>query len=166
MRNFLVVFIMLCLVACKDYEEDIRGIPGPAEVEAATEEIPDVEEQSRLLQEEGYQTFLYEEADTSHLMQQYFIAFLKRGPNREQDSVTAAKLQEKHLEHLSRLSREGYTSLTGPMGDDGEVRGIVVFNTPTLEMADGLARLDPIVEVGRLEVEVRPWWAAKGAKLK
>ena len=52
------------------------------------------------------------------------------------------------------------------MGDDGEVRGIVVFNTPTLEMADSLARLDPMVETGRLEVEVRPWWVSKGAKLK
>ncbi len=53
------------------------------------------------------------------------------------------------------------------MGDDGDLRGIVVFNTPTPTMkeADSLARLDPMVQAGRRDVEVRPWWVAKGGKL-
>ncbi|MCG9971092.1 YciI family protein [Christiangramia crocea] len=117
------------------------------------------------LKEEGYQTFRYKEGDTTYLMQQYYLVFLKSGPNRSQDSTEAADLQKKHMAHLSRLYEEGYTSLTGPTGDDGEIRGIVVFNTATQKEADSLARLDPMVKAGRLEVEVHPWWVAKGGKL-
>lgn len=94
------------------------------------------------------------------------MVFLKKGPNRAQDSASTANLQKEHLAHLTWLYEEGYTSLTGPMGDDGELRGMVVFNTPTQVQADSLARLDPMVKAGRLEVEVRPWWVAKGGKLK
>lgn len=166
MKKLTIGFVLLALTGCKDYEEDIRGIPGPAEVEAALEDMPDIHEQDRLLKEEGYQTFLYEEQDSTYLMQQYFMVFLKSGKERSQDSATAAELQKQHLAHLSRMASEGYLSLAGPFGDDGDIRGIAVYNTPTFEMADSLARLDPMVEAGRLEVEIHPWWAAKGGKLK
>ena len=159
----LVVFT---LFACRD-EEDIRGIPVPQEVEATLEDREiSMEEKAELLKSQGYETFVMEEEDTSYLIQQYFMVFLKTGPNRSQDSLAAAKLQKEHLSHLSRMATEGYASLIGPFGDDGEIRGIVVFNTPTLEMADSLANLDPMVQAGRLKVEVHPWWAVKGGSLK
>jgi len=63
------------------------------------------------------------------------------------------------------MVREGYASLIGPFGDDGEIRGIVVYNTPTQKEADSLANLDPMVKAGRLKVEVHPWWTEKGGKL-
>ena len=125
-----------------------------------------VEEHSKQLQEQGYETFHYQEGDTTYLMQKYFMVFLKSGKNRSQDSTEAANLQRKHLAHLERMVQEGYTSLTGPFGDDGEIRGVVVYNTPTLKMADSLANLDPMVKAGRLAVEVHPWWTSKGGKLK
>ena len=53
-----------------------------------------------------------------------------------------------------------------PFGDDTALRGITVYNTPTLEMADSLARLDPMVKAGRLEIEIHPWWAGKGFPLR
>lgn len=126
----------------------------------------DIAEVEARLKREGYQTFSYKDGDTTYLMQQYYIVFLKSGPNRSQDSTEAAELQKKHMEHLSRLYTEGYTSLTGPMGGDGDIRGIVVFNTATQKEADSLANLDPMVKAGRLKVEVHPWWVAKGGKLK
>ena len=52
------------------------------------------------------------------------------------------------------------------MGDNGDIRGIVVYNTATQKEADSLANMDPMVKAGRLIVEVHPWWAAKGGKLK
>ena len=118
------------------------------------------------MQEQGYETFHYQEGDTTYLMQKYFMVFLKSGKNRSQDSTEAANLQRKHLAHLERMVQEGYTSLTGPFGDDGEIRGVVVYNTPTLKMADSLANLDPMVKAERLTVEVHPWWTSKGGKLK
>lgn len=162
--TFLALLIF-SFAACNE-GADVRGIPDPAEVEAVTDFSKSVKESAEELERQGYKTFVMEEKDTTYLMQQYYMVFLKRGATRNQDSTEATRLQQEHLAHLSRMAREGYASLIGPMGDDGEVRGIVVFNTPTQEMADSLARLDPMVQAGRLEVEVHPWWAAKGGKLE
>lgn len=162
-RTILSVLLICLFASCEQPVEKVRGIPSDARVES---ESPDNATLEKDLKNRGYQTFLYEEGDSTYLMQQYYIVFLKRGLNRSQDSITAAKLQEAHMAHLTSMYEEGYTSLTGPMGDDGNLRGIVIYNTATLKEADSLARLDPMVQAGRLEVEVRPWWVAKGGKLK
>lgn len=128
--------------------------------------VPDVRAREEALKKEGYQTFTYKEGDTTYLMQQYYMVFLKTGEKREQDSSKVAELQKQHLAHLSRMAKEGYASLIGPFGDDGEIRGIVVFNTRTQREADSLANLDPMVKAGRLKVETHPWWTAKGGKLR
>ena len=99
-------------------------------------------------------------------MQQYFIAFLKRGPKRSQNEEEAAKLQKEHLAHLGKMYDLGYADISGPFGDDGEIRGITIYNVPTLKMADSLANSDPMVKAGRLVIEIHPWWAAKGFPLR
>lgn len=40
------------------------------------------------------------------------------------------------MDHLTRIYEEVYTSLAGPIGDDGEIRGIVVYNVPTQQITD------------------------------
>ncbi len=167
MKKVLFLSFSLALLTACNQSKDTRGIPGPEEVEAkAPDTVQDVQKQAEELKKQGYQTFFYEEEGEKFLMQQYYIVFLKRGANRSQDSTEAARLQEQHLAHLSRMATEGYLSLAGPFGDDGDIRGIAVYNTPNLEMADSLARIDPMVKAGRLEVEIHPWWAAKGGELK
>lgn len=120
------------------------------------------------LKEEGYEVFDYvdEKSGDTVLMQQYFIAFLKSGPKRSQTREEADSLQRLHLAHLGRMYEEGYADISGPFGDDGEIRGITIYNTPTLEVADSLANLDPMVKAGRLVIEMHPWWAAKGFPLR
>ncbi|MDX1543340.1 MAG: YciI family protein [Christiangramia sp.] len=165
MKRIITVILIALLLGCKEsHKEEISGTE-VKDVKGDTVAIPDIKNLEAQLKKDGYQTFSYKDGDTTYLMQQYYMVFLKAGPNRSQDSTVAAELQKKHLAHLSRLYKEGYTSLTGPMGDDGEIRGVVVFNTPTQQEADSLARLDPMVKAGRLEVEVHPWWVAKGGKL-
>jgi uncharacterized protein YciI len=154
--------LFLMMISCEQPVEKIRGIPSDSRVKA--EKIK-LEERLQQLKEEGHQTFIYKEGDSTYLMQQYFMVFLKSGDIRSQDSTEAAELQKQHLAHLSRMAREGYASLIGPFGDDGEIRGIVVYNTPTQKEADSLANLDPMVKSGRLKVEVHPWWTEKGGKL-
>ena len=163
--NRLVLFtiIITLFASCEQPVEKVRGIPSDARVAV---ERPNNEAVEKELKEKGYQTFSYKQGDSTYLMQQYYIVFLKSGLNRNQDSLTAAKLQEQHMAHMTRMYEEGYTSLTGPMGDDGDLRGIVIYNTATQQEADSLARLDPMVQAGRLDIEVRPWWVAKGGKLK
>ena len=117
---------------------------------------------------EGYELFDYVDSETGDtvLMQQYFIAFLKSGPVRSQSKAEADSLQALHLAHLGRMYAEGYADISGPFGDDGEIRGITIYNVPTFAMADSLANLDPSVRAGRLSIEVHPWWAAKGFPLR
>ncbi|MCM8569755.1 YciI family protein [Gramella jeungdoensis] len=165
MKGIITVLILALLLGCKDSHKNETSKNEVKEAEKDSVEVPGIKNLEDQLKKDGYQTFSYKDGDTTYLMQQYYVVFLKSGPNRSQDSTEAAELQEKHLAHLSRLYNEGYTSLTGPMGDDGKIRGIVVFNTPTQKEADSLARLDPMVKAGRLEVEVHPWWVAKGGKL-
>ena len=162
-KLFFTVFAFM-LLACNQPVEKTRGIPAEAKVKA-TAPIINVDSLKLDLEEKGYQTFSYEAGDTTYLMQQYYMVFLKKGENRSQDSTEAAQLQEQHLAHLTRMAEEGYASLIGPFGDDGEIRGIAVYNTPTQKEADSLANLDPMVKSGRLKVEVHPWWTAKGGKL-
>ena len=114
---------------------------------------------------EGYQFFEMESGDSTIIMKQYFICFLKSGPNRNQSKEQAEKIQEKHLAHLASLYYDGYTCATGPFGNDGEIKGIIIFKTATLMEAEKLAKSDPAVISGRLIVEILPWWARKGSVL-
>lgn len=120
------------------------------------------------LNEKGFQTFDYVDEKTldTILMQQYFIAFLKKGTTRSQTKDEADSLQTLHLQHLQKMYNLGYADISGPFGDDGDIRGITIYNVPTLQMADSLANSDPMVKAGRLVIEIHPWWAAKGFPLR
>ena len=96
-------------------------------------------------------------------MQKYFIVFLKSGSERSQNPEEAARLQQEHLQYLGNLYEEGIIVLNGPTGDGGDIRGFSVYSTTTIEEAERLASSDPMVQAGRLEVEVKPWWLAKGS---
>jgi uncharacterized protein YciI len=160
MKKKLIFFIILLgLVSCKQEQKETSEI---IEKEKSIKGINDE------LKSKGYKTFEFVDEVTKDtiLMQQYFIAFLKSGPNRSQSKSEADSLQALHLKHLGRMYNEGYADISGPFGDDGEIRGITIYNTPTLEMADSLANMDPMVKTGRLVIEMHPWWAAKGFSLR
>ncbi|MBL7887964.1 MAG: hypothetical protein JNL24_00335 [Bacteroidia bacterium] len=106
------------------------------------------------------------EFEKKYEMKTYYMVFLKKGPNRDQDSATVAKLQEQHIAHLTKMADAGKMDLAGPFMDNGEIRGICVYNVATKEEAEKLANEDPMVKAGRLIVEIHPWYAAKDSKLK
>ncbi|MFA7380828.1 MAG: YciI family protein [Bacteroidia bacterium] len=93
-------------------------------------------------------------------MKKYVIAFLKRGPNRNQDSATAAQLQSAHMKNIGRMADMGKLILAGPFMDNGEVRGIYVFNVATVEEARELTASDPAIQAGRLVMELHPWYGS------
>jgi uncharacterized protein YciI len=93
-------------------------------------------------------------------MKPYVMVYLKRGPNRSQDSATAAELQKAHMANINRLAKEGKLIMAGPFMDDGEVRGIFIFDVPTVEEAKKLTESDPAVQAGRLVMELHPWYGS------
>ena len=50
-------------------------------------------------------------------IQLYFVMLVK-GPNRTQDSATAAKIQEGHMANIGRLAKAGKILVAGPFMDD------------------------------------------------
>ena len=164
MKYFSVsLCLSLLLLSC-------NTVPKMTKTEDVTEEVIEksVLELKAELTEKGYKLFDFvdEKTQDTILMQQYFIAFLKRGANRSQNKTETDSLQKLHLAHLGKMYDMGYADISGPFGDDGDIRGITIYNVPTLEMADSLANADPMVKAGRLEIEVHPWWAAKGFPLR
>ena len=93
-------------------------------------------------------------------MRKYVMAFLRKGPNREKDKEKAAKLQAAHMENIQRLADEGMLSLAGPFLDDGDLRGIYIFNVTTLEEAKALTETDPAIQSGQLVMELHPWYGS------
>lgn len=93
-------------------------------------------------------------------MRAYVLAFLKAGPNRDQDPDTAAALQQAHLQNIMRMAEEGKLALAGPFMDNGEIRGIYIFNCTSIEEAEALTNSDPAVQAGRLVMELHPWYGS------
>ncbi|NBC66774.1 MAG: hypothetical protein GVY07_14100 [Bacteroidetes bacterium] len=93
-------------------------------------------------------------------MRQYVMAFLKTGPNPSTDSTKAMELQRAHLDNIRRMAEDGNLILAGPFMDDGEVRGIYLFNVRTVEEARKLTETDPAIQAGALEMELHPWYGS------
>jgi uncharacterized protein YciI len=177
MKQFIIlIFAFATVIACKKEDktviDEIATVPNTEVVDEVIEEVLEVKQSVAALKAElkakGFETFDYidEKTQDTVIMQKYFMAFLKKGPIRSQNEEVDKGLQEEHLEHLSRMYDEGFADLIGPFGDDGDIRGIAVYNVPTKKMADSLANLDPMVQAGRLKVEMHPWWCAKGQSLR
>lgn len=98
-------------------------------------------------------------------MKQYFFVMLKKGPNRGQDSVTTMKLQEGHMANIGRMAKEGKLVIAGPFGDNGDWRGIFIFDMKTMDEVKKEVDQDPAIQAGRLSYEIHPWWSERGAKL-
>ncbi|MFC0877489.1 YciI family protein [Saccharicrinis sp. FJH2] len=93
-------------------------------------------------------------------MKQYVIAFLKSGPNRSQTEEEAQDIQRAHLDNIKRLAEKGVLVMAGPFLDNGELRGIYIFNVESIEAARELTETDPAVKAGRLIMELHPWYGS------
>jgi uncharacterized protein YciI len=99
-------------------------------------------------------------------MKEYYFVLLTKGPHRDQDSATAAKLQEAHLNNISRLAAEGKLIVAGPFTDDGNWRGIFIFDAKNKEEVETLIKTDPAIQAGRFNYEIHPWMTQKGTTFK
>ena len=93
-------------------------------------------------------------------MRQYVMAYLKAGPNRDRPPEEAAELQAAHMANIGRLAEEGKLALAGPFLDNGEVRGIYIFATDSIEEAREWTASDPAIKAGSLEMELHPWYGS------
>ena len=97
-------------------------------------------------------------------MSTYIMAFLKRGPDRPQDSVKIVELQAAHMKNIRKLADEGILVLAGPFLDDGDLRGIYIFDVESIEEAKKLTESDPAIQAGSLIMELHPWYGSTAIK--
>jgi uncharacterized protein len=93
-------------------------------------------------------------------MRVYVMALLKAGPNRNQPPEEARRLQAAHMANINRLAKQGQLVLAGPFEDDGELRGIYIFDVRTVAEAEALTKTDPAIQAGSLVMELHPWYAS------
>lgn len=167
----ILLLALFVLTACNQTEKsDNKNIEVSSSLKKSLEQKPLLTSKQQLeaLKNDGFKVMDYVDEKTKDtvIMQQYFMAFLKSGPIRNQNEEEATRLQKEHLAHLGKMYDLGYADISGPFGDNGDLRGITIYNVPNLKMADSLANADPMVKAGRLEIEIHPWWAAKGYSLR
>lgn len=93
-------------------------------------------------------------------IRQYWFVMLMKGPNRNHDSATAAKIQEAHLANINRLYNEGKIKVAGPFGRNDKWLGIFIFDCPTKEEVEKLLQSDLAISSGRLSYEIQAWYTA------
>ena len=100
-------------------------------------------------------------------LKQYFFVMLVRGPNASTiDSLSLVKIQEGHMANINKMAESGKLQIAGPFGDDGNWRGIFIFDVATEEEVKELLKDDPAIQAGRLAYEIHPWWTIPGGCLK
>ena len=96
-------------------------------------------------------------------MTTYFFGVLMKGPKwSAEDTPERTKIQEGHMAHLGAMWKAGKLVLAGPIAEDGDWRGVLIYRTKTLDEAQRFADDDPAVKTGRIVVKMRPWMIERG----
>lgn len=116
----------------------------------------------------GTKTTTVEKTDSSKPAQvkKYWTVFLTRGAAAEQDKITAALIQEKHMSHIRQLSDAGKLLVAGPFGDTGHLRGMFIMDCKDSIEVAGLMEQDTAVQTRYLNYEIRPWWTVRNCVFK
>lgn len=110
--------------------------------------------------------FSYTEKDTTYTMKRYVFMLLNSGETKSKTEEEAAKFQELHLAHLSKMAEDGKLIVAGPFEGGGQHRGLLIFDVETVEEALQLEGEDPMIKTGRLRMEAFYWWGAKGTVIR
>lgn len=95
-------------------------------------------------------------------MRYYVMVFLRTGPNRPSDLQEKKTLQAGHMANMGRLHAEGKLILAGPFKNGGDLEGIFLLDTESLEEAQSWCDSDPAIASGDLRAELVKWYSAKG----
>ncbi len=157
MERLILLILFILFLSCGDLETT-HGLSAATRADS--------------LRSKGFEALVYvnPQSGDSVVLQKYFMALFTGAPNRSLSETvidsSMLALREKH--HNSMLEQgyyfEGFINDEKTFNTEGALGGIFVYNTPTLQLADSLARLDPMVQCGFLRVEVLPWWRSPGAR--
>jgi len=96
--------------------------------------------------------------DAKDVMARHAFCLVLRGPAWAGGTQPDAE----HEKFVASLRAEGLLAAAGPVEDDPDLTGIVVFKTASTEEARKAAEQDPAVRAGRIAIEYHEWWTADG----
>ncbi len=105
-------------------------------------------------------------ADSTYHMKQYWFVLYTKGDAPPLDSATSAATLKAHLAHQDEQAKRGLIQAGGPFGDNGDWRGLLLYDCETKEEVEGYLKADPFVRAGQLKYEVHPWYGAIGTTLR
>ncbi len=107
------------------------------------------------------------EPEITKAFKQYWFVMLTKGVNRDAitDSVEISRIQAGHMAHMKKMAEDKKLVMAGPFGDDGNWRGIFIFDVKIREEVVDLLKQDPAIASGRLDYEIHPWWSESGTVL-
>ncbi len=91
-------------------------------------------------------------------MDAYLFGVLRRGEVEPTTPDEARTLQAAHRGNMERMADAGLLVGAGPLLDAGDYRGIFIFKSDARPRIDELLKGDPLIQSGRLVLELLPWW--------
>lgn len=105
-------------------------------------------------------------AQTKYEMSHYVVGFLRNGPAwTAEETAETRRIKEGHMANVRKMVDSGKLIVAGPFEDNGELRGMFIFNVTSVEEARTLAEPDPLIQSHRMVLELHPWSAGKGLKV-
>ena len=95
-------------------------------------------------------------------MRYYVLVLLRTGPTPPTDPDEKKRLQAGHMENMGRLHADGRLILAGPFKNGGDLEGLFLLNTESVEEAKAWCDTDPAIAAGDLTAEFIKWYSAKG----
>jgi uncharacterized protein YciI len=81
------------------------------------------------------------------------------------NDVLVNQMQLAHLAHLFKMEHEGKICIYGPISNDEQLHGIIVFNTTNREEIHQWMSENPYVRAGHLTYELYDWFSIPGQEI-
>jgi uncharacterized protein YciI len=107
-------------------------------------------------------------AQTPPGFENYLLGLMYRDAGDIPAGQTGEGLQKAHLANLTQMWEEGILLASGPIGDKGELRGVLIFKGADRQLVEKRVADDPLVKARRLRIVLKPWMGPEniGAEYK
>jgi len=103
-------------------------------------------------------------------MTTYQLVFVVTNAEFEEDESVNARMADHRVDrmktasdqYLRNLIKDKVALIAGPLPDHDRIKQVAIVEADSADEAAAVFQHSPAVEAGRLELEIYPWWAAKG----
>lgn len=97
--------------------------------------------------------------DPASKLIEFQMVLLKRGTKPMPRNWQMSPLRRQHVAYLQGLLASGKAVIAGPIQNDPELRGVVIFRAQSGQEARSWINADPAVAAEFFSVELHPWWS-------